>query len=174
MKRIAVMLLIFLFLTGVAGAADAVKKDAQHKNYEWSDIKKGTKPVEPKIAKEYDPLIKSFGDYWKATKDKKYDVTYAMESEKFRKETSFEKYKELMKPKKGQQPMNISSVRALEVKKMNEREVVVEGIIAYKAGFMDSLRPVKDRWVNEENGWRHLPSIKEVSAPAAESKNAAK
>lgn len=162
-RTIALVVTCLLMVISMADGAEKGNEDAKRP---WVDIKKGVKPVKPNIPPEYDSLVKAFDNYWNAVKDKKHDVAYSLESSEYRKGISLEKYKAEKMLKPGTQEVDMVNVRALEVKKINEKEVVVEGIIVYKAGFAQSVRSVRDKWVNEKEGWKHVPSQKGVITPS--------
>ena len=157
-RSITVLFTFLFLLCSTSGAVDTAKEDAEKRGFKRNNIKTAGKPIKPAIPPEYKNLVKAYDEYWGAVREKEYRNAYLLESSKYRQGVSLEKYKEIRKPKKGGKAVNIVSVRALNVKKINEKEVVVEGIIAYKSSFVDTIRPVKDKWINEKDGWKHIPA----------------
>jgi hypothetical protein len=155
MKHNIIFILIAVFLmvisaTGSEGTAQD-KHEAAPKTI-WKDIKKNPGPKVSEIPEAYSDLVKNFSDYWNAQKNRDYKKAYDLESSKYRKSTSFDLYNERLK-----KAAQIIAVRPLEVKPINEKEVVVRASFGYKAGIIDTVRFIQDNWVKEEIGWRHLP-----------------
>ena len=118
----------------------------------WEDIKKAPGPKVSEIPEKYNDLIKTFSDYYDARKTGDYKKTYNLESSEYRKATSFDLYNERLKKSVG-----IIAVRPLEVKPINEKEVMVRASFGYKVAAIDTVRFFQDHWVKEDNAWRHLP-----------------
>lgn len=115
--------------------------------------------VKPNIPKEYEGLVSVFDEYWSALMKKDYDKAYALESEEFRKTTGLETYKASFG-----KDLIVKNVRALGVKKLNEKEVIVTGSMIYNATLpsptTDHYRPLNDNWVLEGKAWRHVRVVK--------------
>jgi hypothetical protein len=118
----------------------------------WRDIKKAPGPKVVPIPGQYSDLSKAFDEYWEAKKARDFKKAYGMEAGDYRKSTSFDLYKERLK---GQ--VDIIAVRLLEVKPVNEKEVMVRASLGIKAGILDTVKLIHDRWVKEDAGWKHLP-----------------
>lgn len=132
------------------------------KTFPHADLKQVKGSVKPNIPKEYEELVKAFDAYWEAARKNKYDVAYGMESKEHLKGLSLEQYKAEKKSKPGLMTVEITSVTAMQVRKLNEREVIVEAIVGYKAAMVDTVKPLKDRWIKDNEGWKHVPMAKEV------------
>jgi len=118
----------------------------------WTDIKKVPGPEFSPIPEKYNDLVKTFSEYWNARKERDYKKSYELESSEYRKSTSFDLYNERLK-----KAVEIIAVRPLEVKPINEKEVVVRASVGYKAGFIDTVRFFQDQWIKENGSWKHLP-----------------
>lgn len=159
----AISLLLPLSIMG--GEAQTKEAEPGKKEFQRFDIKRDVKPIEPNIPEEYKPLIKAYDEYWQAIKDKEYSKAYKLESSEFRKNTKEHDYitgiystKEADLPRNLKKPeIQIIAARALEVKKLNEKEVMVKGGLSFKAGMMDTVRFFEDRWIKEDDAWRHVP-----------------
>jgi hypothetical protein len=147
---IAAVLLVCLPAWGV----DSGSQEKQQKAVKapWTNIKKSAAPIVANIPEKYSDVSKAFSEYWNAMKERDYKKAYELESSAYRKATSFDLYKERLK-----RAVLITAVRPLEVKPVNEKEVMVKGSLAFKAGFIDTVRFIHDRWVKEASGWRHEP-----------------
>jgi hypothetical protein len=147
---IAAVLVVCLPAWGV----ESVPQEKQEKAVKspWINIKKAATPIVANISEKYSDVSKAFSEYWNAIKERDYKKAYELESSAYRKATSFDLYKERLK-----RAVLITAIRPLEVKPVNEKEVMVKGSLAFKAGFMDTLRIFHDRWVKEASGWRHEP-----------------
>ena len=151
-KYIIILALCMLPLSAWCGEGNAeVKKETPAAT--WKDIKNVPGPVASDIPEIYTELMKNFKEYWDAMKAKDYKKAYDLESSEHRKMTSFDLYNERLKG-----AVQIIAVRPLEVKPVNEKEVMVRSSLGYKAGLVDTVRLMHDRWIKEESGWRHLPA----------------
>jgi hypothetical protein len=132
----------------------------------WSTEQKSIRfldnpPKEPGVLKpiptEYDGLIKTFNEYWDALTKRDYEKAYNLESAEFRSSTGLEAYKGSIGFGKDVQLVN---VRALGVKKISEKEVMVTGSMILKVPPISlrqaHLKPLKDRWIKEGETWRHI------------------
>ena len=113
--------------------------------------------IKPNIPAEYKDLVKSFDEYWGALKARDYDKAYLLESSAFQKTTTLSQYKGSFK-----REVELKSVRALSVKKINEKEVIVKGSAIVKALIGGKVHDVlkmlnSDRWIKENAGWKHVP-----------------
>jgi hypothetical protein len=117
-------------------------------------------PKEPVVLKstipaEYNDLVKVFDEYWGALIKKDFKTAYNLESADFRKTTGFDQYKGRFGNK-----VVLKNVKALGLKKINEKEVIVKGSIMLEAnleGIRDMWKPLNnDRWVKEGEEWRHV------------------
>jgi len=117
----------------------------------WKDIKHAPGPKVSEIPEVYNDLLKTFSDYYDALKMKDYKKAYNLESNEYKKVTSFDLYNERLK-----KAVEIIAVRPLEVKPKNEKEVMVRASFGYKAGFIDTVRFIQDQWIKEDGGWKHL------------------
>jgi hypothetical protein len=115
---------------------------------------KSVKPQEPRIPDEYKDLVKAYNEYWEFFIKKDYEKAYSMESADYRKTNPYaeENYKKIFFSN-----AKLKAVKALEVEKVNEKEVVVKGYYYYDIGALKSLRPFSDKWVKEDAKWMHLP-----------------
>ncbi len=118
----------------------------------WVDIKKAPGPQFEPIPEKYSDLVQTFSEYWKARKELDYKRSYELESNEYRKMTSFDLYNEKLK-----KSAIIEAVRPLEVKPISEKEVMVRASVGYKAGIIDTVRFFQDQWLKEDGGWKHLP-----------------
>jgi hypothetical protein len=136
-------------------------KPSEHK-FHKGNVKKDVKQLEPNILEEYKPLIAIYDKYWKFIKDNDLDSAYNLETEDYKKVVSLREYKGLQK--RSKLPVTIKAVRALEVKKKDEKEVIVRGTMWLKAAEMDTLKVFYDKWVKAGKEWRHLREIEDVNA----------
>jgi len=118
----------------------------------WEDIKKAPGPKVSEIPEKYNDLVKTFSEYYDAKKSRDYKKAYNLESSKYRKATSFDLYNERLK-----KSAEFLAVRPLEVKPINEKEVMVRASFGYKVAAIDTVRFIQDHWVKEDNAWRHQP-----------------
>ena len=116
---------------------------------------KNVKPQEPRIPDEYKDLEKAYNQYWGFFIKKDYEKAYSMESADYKKTNPYDegKYKKIFFGN-----AKLKAVKALEVEKINEKEVVVKGYYYYDIGALKSVRPFSDKWVKEEAKWMHVPS----------------
>jgi len=120
----------------------------------WRDIKSSAnvKPIVPNIPEKYKELEKVFNAYWSALKDRDFQKAYAMESSEYRKKTSLDLYTHLK-----DNTVTIIAVRPLEVRPITEeKEVMVRASFSFKAGFLDTVHFISDRWIKETDGWKHV------------------
>ena len=161
---ICILVLIFPVLgysieTDTGKASGKTSKPALKK----ANIKKDVKQLKPNIPEEYKPLITIYYDkYWKFIKDNDLGSAYNLETEDYKKVVSLREYKNLQK--RSKLPVTIKAVRALEVNKKDEKEVIVKGTMWLKAAEMDTLKVFYDKWVKVGEGWRHLREIEDVDA----------
>lgn len=158
-----IMIAVFIFFLSLSVYANENKTDGGDKKSPWFNIKKDVPQVKVNIPEEYKDLVKVFDEYWTAFKSKRYDAMLSLEVAPFREKTTLERYKAMKES--GSAELKVISVRPIQVKKLNEKEVIVEAALAYKIGLADSVKLFKDRWVIEKDGWRHIPSTKEVMEP---------
>ena len=78
-----------------------------------------------------------------------------MESADYRKANPYdaEKYKSALAGN-----VKLSAVKALEVKKISEKEEMVQGNYYYGIEGLKGLKPFTDRWVKEDGAWMHVPT----------------
>lgn len=111
--------------------------------------------VKPDIPKEYEGLIKIFDEYWDARKKGDFEKAYRFEASDFRKSTGLDAYKG-----KFGKDVQLVNVRALGVKKTSEKEVMVTGTIILKVlsgpFFHDTVKPLNDKWIQEDETWKHI------------------
>jgi len=147
------------FSEGQKQGTDAVPPVVLHPKRVFDNPPKEPRQVKPDIPKEYEGLVAVFDEYWAARKNKDYDKAYALESEEFRKTTGFEKYKAGFG-----KDLTVKNVRALGVKKLNEKEVIVTGSMIYNtmvpSPSTDHYRPLNDRWGLDGSAWRHVWDVK--------------
>ncbi len=139
------------------------KQEHVHKPV-WQDIKKSAKPIVPDIPEEYKPLVQVFDEYWGAIKKGDFDSAYKLESEDYRKVHA--KDPEMYKERFGRS-VKLLGVRALGVKKINEKEVIIRASVGYKTAQIDTVRFFADRWIKENDTWRHLPDTKKSEEKAS-------
>jgi hypothetical protein len=130
----------------------------------WTDIKKSAKPIVPEIPEEYKPLVQVFDEYWGAVKEGDYDSAYKLESEDYRKVHA--KDPEVYKERFGRS-VKLIGIRALGVKKINEKEVIIRASVGFKTAQLDTVRFFADRWIKENDTWRHLPDTKKAEENAS-------
>lgn len=118
----------------------------------WKDIKTGAKPLVPNISEEHKDIVEVFNKYWKAVKERDFKTMYEMEATEEQNKSSFDLYE--YKRRKG---VDIIAVRPLEVTQINEKEVIVRASFGFKAGIIDTVRFLRDRWIKESTGWKHVP-----------------
>gem|GEM_PF-2378085 len=126
------------------------------------DIKKEAPRLEPNIPEEYKPLIEVYDKYWKFIKEDDLESAYKLETEDYKKVVSLREYKGLQK--RSKLPLTIKAVRALEVKKKDEKEVIVKGSMWLKSAMIDTLKMFHDRWVMSDKEWRHVREIEDIDA----------
>ncbi len=116
---------------------------------------KNIKPQEPNFPEEYKELEKAYRHYWDLFIKNDYEKSYKMESADYRKKNPFDesKYKKILPSN-----MKLKTVKPLEPKKTNDKEVMVSGYYYYSVGVMKSVKPFMDKWVKEENAWMHVPT----------------
>lgn len=100
-------------------------------------------------------VVKSYTEYWDAIKKKDFKKAYSLEDARYRKKVSYDLYAYLMK-----KSIDIIFVEPLEVKKRNKKEVMVRGILRYRAGMINTARIFDDNWVKEGDTYRHVRDIK--------------
>jgi hypothetical protein len=140
-------------------ATEKAIKQEQKKSFQKKDMKKDVPEMKPNIAEEYKPLIAEYDKYWKFVRENNLDGAYGMESEEYKKVVTIREYKGLQEM--TQMPVTIKAVRALEVQKKDEKEVIVRGTMRLQSGLLDTVRVFYDRWVKAGDEWRHLREIKE-------------
>jgi hypothetical protein len=147
---IMVVCIIPLSTWGNEGKADDAKESPITSMKK--DIKKLPGPKVSEIPEKYNDLLRNFSDYYDALKIGDFEKAYNFESGEYRKATSFDLYKERHKNAAA-----MIAVRPLEVKPINEKEVMVRASFGYKVAAVDTVRFIPDHWVKEDNAWRHLP-----------------
>jgi len=157
--RALTLIIAVIILASITAYADE-KKTVDEKHSPWLNVKKDVPQVKTNIPEEYKDLVKVFDEYWTAFKSKRYDAMYRLEVADFRQKTELERYKAMKGT--GSAELKVISVRPIQVKKLNEKEVIVEAALAYKVGMAESVKLFNDHWVKEKDGWMHLPSEKEV------------
>ena len=152
--RYSIMMVAILFLVPLLawGAEGNLKEEKNVVPAPGQDIKKAAKPIVANIPEKFNDLTKTFSEYWSAMKKRDYQKAYELEGSDYKKVTGFDLYKERLKD-----AVEIIAVRPLEVKPINEKEVMVRASLGFKMGFIDTLRFFDDHWVKEADGWRHLP-----------------
>lgn len=143
---------------------DEIKKPEHVHKPVWEDIKKAAKPIVPEIPEEYKPLVQVFDEYWGAVKRGDYDSAYKLESEDYRKVHA--KDPAVYKERFGRS-VQLLGVRALGVKKINEKEVIIRASVGFKTAQLDTVRFFADRWIKESDTWRHLPDTKKLEEKAS-------
>jgi hypothetical protein len=139
----------------VSQGSSKKESGAVHKRHEsqWGNIKVSGKKIKPDIPKKYNDLAKSVDAYWNALKARDYKKAYGMENRAYRKKVSLDLYQERHK----QTNVAIIAVTPLEVRPLkNEKEVMVKESFRYKAGPIDSVRIMEERWVKERGKWKHI------------------
>ncbi|NWF75891.1 MAG: hypothetical protein HXY53_04860 [Nitrospirae bacterium] len=143
---------------------DETKKPEHVHKPVWHDIKKAAKPIVPEIPEEYKPLVQVFDEYWGAIKKGDYENAYKLESEDYRKVHA--KDPEMYKERFGRS-VKLLGIRALGVKKINEKEVIIRASVGFKTAQLDTVRFFADRWIKENDTWRHLPDTKKPEEKAS-------
>jgi len=123
------------------------------------NVKKDVKELKPNIAEEYKPLIAEYDKYWKFIRDNDLEGAYGMETDEYKKVVKIREYKGLQEASK--MPVSLKAVRALEVQKKDEKEVIVKGTMWLLSGQIDTLKVFDDTWIMTGNGWRHVREIKQ-------------
>ncbi len=143
---------------------DETKKPAHVHKPVWKDIKKSAKPIVPDIPEEYKPMVKVFDKYWGAIMKGDFESAYKLESEDYKKVHA--KDPDVYKNRFGRMG-KLVGVRALGVKKINEKEVIVRASVGFKAAQLDTVRFFEDRWIKEGDTWRHFPEEKKSTGKAS-------
>ena len=144
--------------TDTGKASDKTSKPT----FKKGNVKKDVSKLEPNIPEEYKPLIEVYDKYWKFIKEDKLEGAYNLETEDYKKVVSLREYKSLQR--RSKLPLKIEAIRALEVKKKDEKEVIVKGSMWLKAAEINTLKMFNDRWVKAGDEWRHLREIEDVDA----------
>ena len=159
MKRNMVLIvsLLVLFVASLALCSEAeIEKEKPQKKHSPKPGIKSIKPAVPQIPQEYQELEKMYNQYWGFIMKKEYEKAYAMESSAYRKSNPYakENYENMLLKN-----VKVTAVKALNVEKMNEKEVVVKGNYYYEMGAaLKSVRPFSDKWIQEEALWKHVPA----------------
>lgn len=155
MKQITCAIILSLFLIAPLQAfssnGETGTQTAEDKSI-WQDIKKSAKRIEPNISEKDKDLIAVFNTYWDAVKSKDFKKTYEMETSEHQESISFDLYEY-----KRRKTVGIIAVRPLEVKHINEKEVIVRASFGFKTAMIDTVRFIQDRWIKESTGWKHVP-----------------
>ena len=157
-KFIAAAILVSLALASqVCADGTATKKTNVPTSSVYVDMKHATKKLVPdkKNLAGHKDVVKSYTEYWDAIKKGDYKKAYSLEDARYRKKVSYDLYAYLMKKK-----IDIIFVEPLEVKKRNKKEVMVRGILRYRAGMINTARTFDDNWVKEGDTYRHVRDIK--------------
>mgnify|MGYP000684072067 CR=1 FL=1 len=131
----------------------------QQPPFHKANVKKDAPELKPNIPEEYLPLIAEYDKYWKFVQEGNLDGAYEMERDEYKKVVTVREYKGLQELSK--MPVSVKAVRALEVQKKDEKEVIVKGTMWLQSGQIDTLRVFYDNWVKEEHGWRHIREMKQ-------------
>jgi len=151
----AIFLLVPLYAFCTDTGGEKAKSQVQAPKHVPKPGIKSLKPQEPKIPQEYKELQKAYDQYWGFIMKKDFKKAYDMESAKYKKSHPYAKGKyEDMLPK----DMKMTAVMALEVEKINKKEVVVKGNYYFALGALKSVRPFSDKWTKEGSKWVHIPS----------------
>jgi hypothetical protein len=160
-----ILLLIFPFVAysgEISTDTGKISDKSSKPKFRKGNVKKDVPELKPNIPEEYKPLITIYDKYWKFIKDNDLDSAYNLETEDYKKVVSLREYKGLQK--RSKLPVTIKAVRALEVNKKDEKEVIVKGTMWLKAAMIDSLKVFYDKWVKAGEEWRHLREIEDVDA----------
>ncbi|MEW6002376.1 MAG: hypothetical protein AB1638_07000 [Nitrospirota bacterium] len=130
----------------------------------WKDIKKEghVKPDKENLEKNKD-LVTRYNEYWKAIVARDYKKAYAMESTDYQKKVGYDLYAERLKNR-----INIKAVEPIEVKQLNEKEVVVRGFMRYQIEIIDSMRTFDDKWIKEGERFKHQRDTEEEAKKSSE------
>src|SRR4030042_2834913 len=152
-RLIVVAIFLLIPLCAYCSEVQMEKEKPKVKQIPHTDIK-SVKPAKPQIPQEYKELEKMYNQYWGFIMKKEYEKAYAMESSAYGKSNPYakENYENMLLKN-----VNMTAVTALNVKKMNEKEVVLKGNYYYKIGPLKSVRPFSDKWIQEEALWKHVP-----------------
>jgi len=115
---------------------------------------KQIKPPIPNISAEYKDLEKVFNQYWDFMKKKEFEKAYEMESAEYRKANPYKK--ETYEKMTGSN-IKVQNVTALEVTKINEKEVVIKANLYFVSGQFKSVRQFQDKWLKGDTQWVHMP-----------------
>jgi hypothetical protein len=155
LKRITYVIILSFFLVaptqGFSSNGETGSTAAKEKSL-WQDIKTSAKPIKPNITEKDKDIVSAFNQYWGAVKARDFKQTYDMEINEHREKTSFDLYEY-----KRRKAVNIIAVRPLEVTHINEKEVIVKASLGFKAGMIDTVRFIRDRWIKDSTGWKHVP-----------------
>ncbi len=168
MLRLAVVMIMTVLLVGSAFSAEtkpaagsggkpAVHDDKAKDDIHF-DIKKAAQvqPDKENLEKNKD-VVKAYNDYWKALVAKDYKKAYALETADYRKKVSYDAYVTKFKEsEKAKNRLIIKFVQPIEVKKQNEKEVIVRGFLRYKLNEIDSIKTFDDRWSKNGDVYSHL------------------
>lgn len=162
LKWFAVLVILMLPASGFCGGGAKEEKGVHPPSSGIQEIKKVKQP-EPNIPAEYKGLVELYNKYWDHIMKKEYAKAYAMENSDYRKANPYadgKSYNEMLsKNEMMAKNLKITAVKALEVEKVNEKEVIVKGHYYFHYVPQESLKSVKqfhDRWVKEKDGWGHI------------------
>ncbi len=148
-------LVVTAVLAGFVALSSFAYGNETDKHRAFENTPKEPAVIKPDIPAEYNDLIKVFDTYWDALKAKDFKRAYDLESSDYRKATDFGQYKG-----KFGKDVILKNVRALGVTKLNEREVMVRGTVLLNVNLgernTNSFKILKDQWVKEDNGWKHV------------------
>lgn len=156
MRRIIYSIIFSIFLVaplqGFSSDGQPAAQAPDDSSIIWKDIKKAAKPIKPNISEEHKDIVEVFNAYWGALKARDYKKAYELEASEHREKTSFDLYEY-----KRRKAVDIIAVRPLEVKQINEKEVIVRASFGFKTAMIDTVRFIRDRWIKESTGWKHVP-----------------